>query len=352
MKKNKVLISIVIIVLIGFGLFFLLNKPKIITPSSSLNEIIDHEIKEESDQRIITASYPSVGVENIDNELKSFVEGQVNDFKSIEYVPYGGNNLQYYFFLEYFYSRFNKNIISFKFNSEYFTGGAHPNHDIMCFTYNLQNGKKMELADFFIENSDFLKRISDYSVNSLMQNEYADEEWIKEGAGENIDNFQRFIVTENSFVFYFPPYQVAPYAAGEQQIIISFSELKDILNPLLFSNYDFSVNKGIYVLSPNEGRAFDSFIRVEGYLNGNGWAPFEGVAGRVELLNEENDILTSAVLEVPGNWMQLPVYFRAYLNFNAGDSKTGKLVFYNDNASGLEEKNRKFIMPVSFKSVD
>jgi len=348
MKKKKVLISIAIIVLIGINLFFLLNKPK--EEVLPLGEVIDHEIKEENDQRIITVSYPSIGVEKIDSELKSFAEEQANNFKSIEYAPYGGGNLQYYFFLEYFYSRFNKNIISFKFNSEYFTGGAHPNHDIMCFTYNLQNGEKMELADFFAENSDFLKRISDYSVNLLKQNEFADEEWIKEGAGENLDNFQRFIITENSFIFYFPPYQVAPYAVGEQQIIIPFSELKDILNPSLFGNYDFSVNRGIYVLSPNEGRTFDSFIRVEGYLNGNGWTPFEGVAGKVELLNEENDILTSATLEVPGNWMQLPVYFRAYLNFNAGNSKTGKLVFYNDNASGLEEKNRKFIVPVSFQS--
>jgi hypothetical protein len=342
---NKKVFIIVLLVAVAAGAWFFFNRGTV----PHFGGVINHEIKEEDSQRAITAAYPSVGVDKIDNELKGFIDEQVNNFKGIEYVPYGGGDLQYYLFVEYFYSRFSKDIISFKFNTEYYTGGAHPGHDVVCFAYNLEKEERMELADFFVENSNFLERISDYSINLLMQNEFADEEWIKEGAGQNLNNFQRFILAESGFIFYFPPYQVAPYAMGEQQVIVPFSELKDILNPSIFGNYDFSANKGIYILSPNEGEMAGSFIRVEGYLNGNGWAPFEAVAGRVELLDDQNNVLASSNLDIPGNWMQLPVYFRAYLAFDSKGSNSGSLVFYNDNASGLEENDRKAVVPVKFK---
>jgi hypothetical protein len=343
MDNKKIFVMVLLVVAAGTWFFF--NREAF----SPFGGIISHEIKEEDSQRSIVASYPSVSVEKIDNEIKGFIDEQLKNFKEIPYAPYGGGNLQYTLFIEYFSSRFSKDIVSFKFNTEYYTGGAHPGHDVVCFTYNLNKGERMSLADFFIENSNFLERISDYSVNLLMEDAFADEEWIKEGAGKNSDNFQRFVLAESAFIFYFPPYQVAPYAYGEQQIIIPFSELKDILNPSIFGKYDFSINKGIYILSPDQGEMADSFIRVEGYLNGNGWAPFEAVAGRVELLDDQNNVLASSNLDIPGNWMQLPVYFRAYLAFDSKVSQSGSLVFYNENASGLEENERKAVVPVKFK---
>lgn len=344
MDKTKIFIIAFVVILIAGALVFFNQKT---VPFSG--GITSHEIREEDGQRAIAISYPSLGVEKIDQEIKAFIDEQVKSFKEIEYVSYGDMEIQYSLDVGYFSSRLGQNIISFKFNKEYFTGGAHPGHDVICFTYDAEKGERMNLAGFFVENSDFLKRISDYSVNLLMEEPFADEEWVKAGAGENPDNFQKFIVTENAFIFYFPPYQVAPYAAGETQVIIPFSELEDILSPSIFGDYDFSVNKGIYILSPREGERTDSFIRVEGYLNGNGWAPFEGLAGRVELLDAGNNVLTFSTLEIPGNWMQLPVYFRAYLLFDPKDSKTGTLVFYNENASGLEENERKLVLPVNFK---
>ncbi len=343
MDKTKFFIIVFIVILIGGALFFF-NREDF----SPRGGIASHEIKEEDSQKVIAVSYPSVGVGGIDKEIEGFIGEQVKNFKETEYVSYGDAEIRYSLDIGYFYSRFSKDIISFKFNTEDYTGGAHPGHDVVCFTYDLEKGERMDLADFFIENSNFLERISAYSVNLLMQNQFADEEWIRGGAGESLDNFRRFVIAENSFIFYFPPYQVAPYAAGESQVIVPFSELKDVLSPSIFNDYDFSTNKGIYILSPNEEERADMFIRIEGYLNGNGWAPFEGLAGRVELLDAENNILAFSTLDVPGNWMQLPVYFRAYLFFDPKDSKKGSLVFYNENASGLEENERKFILPVNF----
>jgi hypothetical protein len=357
-KKN--LIIILLLIIIGIIAFWFYNKQSSGIPPIINNEIkiTKNEISEEDNERIIAVSYPSVGIKEIDDEIKSYVDEQIKTFKEIEYVSFGREGMKYYLYIEYFSTTLNKDIISFKLNRSDFTGGAHGNQDVICFTYNVKEKKKIELSDFF-NNESYLQTISDYAVADLLNGQYAEETWVKEGAGPKIENYDRFIVTENAFIFFFPPYQVAPYAAGEQQTIILFSSLKDILNPLIFSNYDFSVNKGIYILSPVAGEQIgisaiiegenNYFLRVEGYLNGNGWAPFEAVGGRVELLDENNNVLTSSSLDIPGDWMKIPVYFRAYLFFNPGSSKTGKLVFHNDNASGLDENEREFFMPINFK---
>lgn len=361
--NKKIFIGILLIMITAGVIFWLYNNkpsPVVVPPIIVNNEfkITDNEIVEEDAQKIIAVSYPSVGIKEIDDDIKSFVDEEVKSFKEIEYVPVGGGDVKYYLYIEYFSTMFNKDIVSFKFNISNYTGGAHGNENVVSFTYNIKEKKKMELSSFFNSES-YLQKISDLAIEDLLKDPYAEESWIREGAGANIDNYSSFIVTENAFIFYFPPYQVAPYAGGEKQVIILFSNLKDILNPTIFGNFDFSINKGIYVLSPAKNEKIGTsailsgdnnyFIRIEGYLNGNGWAPFEAVGGRVELLDENNNVLTSSSLEIPGDWMKIPVYFRAYLFFNPGSSKTGTLVFHNDNASGLEENNREFSLPINFK---
>ena len=361
MDKKNIIIIILLIIVIGIVAFWFYNNPPLVTPPPIVNnefKVTRNEISEEDNERIIAVSYPSTGIKEIDDEIKNYVDEQIKTFKEIEYVSFGREGMKYYLYIEYFSTTLNKDIISFKFNTSDFTGGAHGNQGVVCFTYNIKEKKKLELSDFF-NNESYLQTISDYAVADLLNGQYAEETWVKEGAGPKIENYDRFIVTENTFIFFFPPYQVAPYAAGEQQTIILFSSLKDILNPSMFSNFDFSVNKGIYILTPVKNETIGSsaivegadnyFIRVEGYLNGNGWAPFEAVGGRVELKDENNNVLVSSSLDIPGNWMKIPVYFRAYLFFNPGNSKTGTLVFHNDNASGLDENNREFSLPINFK---
>ncbi|MDD5752511.1 MAG: DUF3298 domain-containing protein [Candidatus Pacebacteria bacterium] len=355
--KNKILI-VILLLIIGSSFWFLLKEKPIEqanAPEEKTIEVINNSVKEEGEERIISVSYPSLGIEEIDKEIKDFIDIQISQFKELEYVSFGG--APYSLDVSYFSTAY-KDIISFKLNVSEYTGGAHGNHYVTCFTYNLEEKKKMSLGDFFNSDS-YLEKISDYSINDLMKDEYAVEEWINEGAGPKIENFERFVITENAFIFYFPPYQVAPYAAGEKQTIILLNELKDYLNDNIFKDYDFSINKGIYVLSPVKGEIIEEsptiqgdlkyFLRVEGYLNGDNWAPFEAVGGRVELLDENNNVLASSTLEITEYWMKIPVYFRSYLFFNPNGAKKGTLVFYNDNASGLEENERSFSLPVNFK---
>jgi hypothetical protein len=353
--NKKIILLFIIFLICGLIFVFFNKKPleKIIEKEKI--EITNNIIKEEDEERVVCVSYPFLGIEEIDNDIKNFIDGHLNFFKEIEYVSFGEEDIKYTLDIGYLTSYLNEDILSFKFNISYYTGGAHGNHDVTTFTYNIKDKNKVNLKDFF-EDESFLNKISTYSINQLMKEEFSDQEWVNEGAGPKIENYERFIVTENAFIFYFPPYQVAPYAGGEKQVIVLFNELKDILN---LKDYDFSVNKGIYVLSPRpEDKVFASpiledenkyFLRIEGYLNGNGWTAFEASGGRVELLNDKKEVLAFSNLEILGDWMKIPIYFRAYLFFNPKDSETGTLIFYNDNASGLEENERQFSIPINFE---
>ncbi len=57
----------------------------------------------------------------------------------------------------------------------------------------------------------------------------ADTDFIKQGTTATEASFASFFFDNSEFVLLFPPYQVAPYAAGPQTLRIPRSELEDIL---------------------------------------------------------------------------------------------------------------------------
>ena len=86
--------------------------------------------------------------------------------------------------------------------------------------------------------------ISDKTIQYLLklnsENEFSDEEWIKEGAGPKAENYKTFTFNKNTIVFYFDPYVVAAYVAGRQDVIFTFKTLKDILKSEAVTNFSLS----------------------------------------------------------------------------------------------------------------
>ena len=104
--------------------------------------------------------------------------------------------------------------------------------------------------------------------------------------------------------------------------------------------------KGIIVSLPRENELISSPLKIEGYVNGDGWIGFEGQVGIVKLFDEQNKELGLAILTADGEWMQQKINFKTTLWFDyPGDGK-GKLVFYNENPSGEAERNKTFTLPV------
>lgn len=123
--------------------------------------------------------------------------------------------------------------VSYAFTLFVDTLGAHPNTFYRTFSFDLQTGQELTLADLFLPRSDYLKRLSAISQFELAKalGESADIEYIAQGTEPDTVNFQTFVVDTDALVLLFPPYQVAPYAAGPQSVRIPLSQLKEILAP-------------------------------------------------------------------------------------------------------------------------
>lgn len=202
--------------------------------------------KESGKNYTIEIMYPNVlGVENgqVDIEIYNFVEKIISSFKEKVSAAdaWSGENSLKVFYEPY---EINKSFVSIRFEVSEYTGGAHPTSSSQSFNYDLKNNKIITLSDVFDSNKNYIKTISEKTIQYLLklntENEFSDEEWIRDGAGPKEDNFKTFTFSKDTIVFYFDPYIVAAYAAGRQDVIFSFKSLKDILRNDAVSNYGLS----------------------------------------------------------------------------------------------------------------
>ena len=87
-------------------------------------------------------------------------------------------------------------------------------------------------------------------------------------------------------------------------------------------------------------------LRISGYVTGNGWSGFEGQVGTVKLLDSKGKELASGVLTATSDWTNFPTNFETTLNFQSSSAQSGTLIFYNENPSGLPDKDKEFTMSV------
>lgn len=156
-----------------------------------------------------------------------------------------------------------KDLVSISFGNSYYTGGAHPNLDSFAITFDLKNGKPLELSDLFLPGSNFLKFISDFSISTLKKQtkDFSDDEWIAGGAGPKIENFKSWYLTKDTLEIIFDQYQVAAYVAGPQYVSIPFEKLRPFLRvfniaPLQYANTGNPVNWCRNGLFPKDGENF------------------------------------------------------------------------------------------------
>jgi len=126
----------------------------------------------------------------------------------------------------------NDRLISVGFEADtYYAGAAHPNRHTFAYTYDLRQGRKLDLNDLFKPRSDYLKVIADYCVKTLAkQLDQPDIAWIRRGAGPTNRNYQSWMITAKGLKFTFDPYQVAPYSEGAQDIVVPYSIVKNFIS--------------------------------------------------------------------------------------------------------------------------
>lgn len=167
--------------------------------------------------------------EMISKDLKSFKEENKEGMQ--EAASSKDDRPGYSMDISYSVAHADKNLISLLFTSYSYTGGAHGGTGSAAVNYDLNRGEMLKLSDLFQPNANYLKVLSDYCIKEVKELNVSDDEWIRNGAGPKLENYESWNITPQGLQITFDAYQVASYAAGPQEIVIPYSVLKPIIKP-------------------------------------------------------------------------------------------------------------------------
>ncbi len=173
-------------------------------------------------------------VEAFNTQMHDLVMGEIDDFKNNTLQIANTPPISAGSFLDIQYSLIGQkgDFWSIKFdNIGYADGAAHPYHYSITVNYDLEQGKEITLDEIFLPNSNYLKQISDICKAELSTRDIGfDMDIFSQGADPTPENYQRWNVSNEGLVIGFDEYQVAPYAAGQQIVVIPFGKLADLLD--------------------------------------------------------------------------------------------------------------------------
>ncbi len=182
----------------------------------------------------ISVKYPVAKSDAITAIFKKFAEDQITAFKEdtagIEDQPLDAPSMA----LQVTYEiKQTDKVQNYIFSIYTDTGGAHGLMATKTYAFT-KTGEVVELADLFTDKTIGLEKVANEAKRELKTREFAEVAWIDEGASPTEDNYQNFIVGANEVTFIFDAYQVAPYAAGAQSVIVPISIFKAVANTDLF----------------------------------------------------------------------------------------------------------------------
>jgi hypothetical protein len=122
-------------------------------------------------------------------------------------------------------------IWSFKFDFSFYSdGAAHPGLYSITVNYDLGQGGELALSDLFMPSSTYLEAISNYCIAELSKQPFFEGPFT-EGAQPTPENYRSWNITPDGLMITFDEYQVAPYAAGPQTVVVPYGKLQAVIIP-------------------------------------------------------------------------------------------------------------------------
>lgn len=196
-------------------------------------KIDERKVEAKSTAYEIAADYPGTAIAAIDTEIKGWIDAEVARFKK-QAAPEPGSLLgPWTLDITYVVERNDAEVLALSFTESTYTGGAHGNHTFRTFNYLLPDGRRVDLAQI-LDGRKGLARLSTLAVADLDKqlggpDGLSDAQWIRRGAGPDWINFENFLLLPDALKIQFPPYQVAAYAAGPQEVRVPLAALDGVL---------------------------------------------------------------------------------------------------------------------------
>lgn len=203
-----------------------------LNPSQEIDKVTIHE---QNAHYTIDAVYPKTNSEAITNYFKSYVEGEISQFKDdTSWVDDVESASSESLSLDISYQSVPSSLVqNYIFSEAAYTGGAHGLQVSKTFSFN-KEGQLLTVSSLFNNGLDGLTTFAKLVQKELMKREGAQSDWVVDGAGAKPENYQSFIITDTGVTILFDPYQVAPYSDGAIDINIPVTSFRIIANPDLF----------------------------------------------------------------------------------------------------------------------
>lgn len=119
-----------------------------------------------------------------------------------------------------------------------FRGGAHGMPIIEPRVFALTDGRRIPPAGLFRPNADWLGVLAGRCYAELKLRDLAgtDEGWLRSGTEPKAENYRLLFPGPAGLRVIFPPYAVAAYVEGTQEVLIPYRDLAAILEPALFGH--------------------------------------------------------------------------------------------------------------------
>jgi hypothetical protein len=189
-----------------------------------------------ADQYEITAVFPFLpaamaGAEGFNNAMADFEQTTLAAFRADAAQAVPGPSAAVGSFLQTQYEvLYNQdNLLSLRmWISIYIKGAAHPGTFSRTFNFDLSTGIMLALDDLFQPGADYLPLLSRFCQAEILRR---DSQFWANGADPQPENYRGWNLTVDGLLVTFDEYQVAPYAAGPQSVMVPYAELGGVLLP-------------------------------------------------------------------------------------------------------------------------
>ncbi|MBI4093959.1 DUF3298 domain-containing protein [Candidatus Kaiserbacteria bacterium] len=221
MSRALIIASILVLLGGGYALYKkTLTRPPVVAEATKNVQITTATENEEADTYTIDVQYPQFGIPTIDREIKRLVELSISTFKSdvAQGPPPPGSAVTEYEFISRFDSVYvGEDAVSAKLVVSTYMGGAHGMAILNGLNFDRKTGRRLTPEDGFRMIGLTIEEVAAKAKKELQEKLGADI-IAPEGADPDAKNYSTFLVSADKVTFVFQAYQVAPYAAGAQEV--------------------------------------------------------------------------------------------------------------------------------------
>jgi hypothetical protein len=123
-------------------------------------------------------------------------------------------------------------VLSFESKDDQYTGGAHPNAVRTFLNLNTASGKPIKLSDILVPDCGA-------QLNTIAEKKFRELKGLKPNESLSDAGFDfkdnkfslndNFLIGKFGITFYYNSYEIAPYAVGPTELVLDYSEIKDLI---------------------------------------------------------------------------------------------------------------------------